>query len=105
MVDFEKTFDDFCNVSNTNVNYIKDLKTMFSNVTAKQLEVIHQLKFYAIKWDCPELLEFCNTYMEDIKNKGIKQGLFGANLKSIVKAYSLDEMWGKINANNVNKVE
>ena len=104
-MDFEKTFDDFCNAGGNNTNYIKDLSYMFSVVTPAQLEIIHQLKFFATKWDCTDLLDFCNNYLADVKNKGIKQGLFGANLKTVVKAYSLDEMWGRINAQNVNKVE
>ena len=104
-MDFEKAFDDFCNTNSGQTNYIKDLNEMFSTINNKQLEIIHQLRFYANKWELDELKAFCDTYLADLKNKGIKQGLFGTNIKQALRSYSLDELWGRINSSNINKVE
>lgn len=105
MVNFEEVFDDFCNTNTGNVNYIKDIKGLFNNLTSQQLQLLHQLQYYGNKWDCKDLLSFCEQYKADCQARGIKQGLFGSNLRTCIKAYSLEEYMKGINGTSVNKNE
>lgn len=105
MIDFEKTFDDFCNTNTEGTNYIKEIKSIFNKIDNTQLQLIHQLRYYGQKWECTDLLFFADKYLEDISIKGIDQGLFGTNLRACIKAYSLEEFLGKINSSSVKKVE
>lgn len=105
MIDFEKTFDDFCNTNTEGTNYIRDIKTMFNKLTNEQLQLIHQIRYYGQKWGCEDLLSFADNYLLDMQIKGIEQGIFGTNLRACIKAYSLEEFLGKINSSSVKKVE
>lgn len=105
MIDFDKAFQDFCATGTGNTNSIREIKNMFIGISPEQLEILHQLMYFGTKWECAELLQVVDNYKQDINYKKINQGLFGSNLKQIVKASSLEEMYGKINSSTVKRLE
>lgn len=96
---------DFINAPTTANNNIKDIKEMFNPVSLKQLDVLYLLMYYANKWECEDILYFVETYKKDMQTKGIKQGLFGANVNRMLKTYSLEDYFKGINASSVKKME
>jgi len=105
-MDFEKAFDDFCNVDTGGTSNIESMRKLFNTeLTDSKLQLLHQLEYYAKKWECLDLLDFCNKYKADLELKGIKQGLFGTTLRACIKTQSLEEFLGKINSSSVKKVE
>ncbi|WP_202709707.1 hypothetical protein [Sporosalibacterium faouarense] len=91
MIDFDKELDKFIAQGNQGTA-IKDIHNLIPCFTDVQLEIIHSLQFFADKYDLFELDNFIANYMQSkVKNKNLNF-LKSMNVKSLLKAYTQDEL-------------
>lgn len=102
MIDFEKEFEQF--VTDDSGSAIRDIYTIIPSMNQQQLKIISTLKYYANKYNNKELLEFINDYLINMKKNKNLGFLSSMNMKSLLKAYTADEMIRGIKA-SVNHME
>lgn len=90
MIDFEKAFSEFVDVSDGSA--IRDIYKIIPYLTTEQISIISMLSYYIEKYDLTDIKEFIDKYLENMsrnRNLGLMSSL---NVKSLLKAYTQDEL-------------
>jgi hypothetical protein len=100
-VDFEKEFADFVNT--TNNSSITDIYKIIPSFNNEQIKIYLVLTYYIQKYDLKPLRAFINEYASHMKTNKNLNFLSSMNLKSLLKAYTVDEQLRgiKISQNNI----
>ena len=97
-IDYDKEFSEF--VTGVEGSAIKDIYNIIPSLTPVQMQVINTLKYYSGKWVLPGIDKFVDSYLESVKmNKPL--GFIKSNqAKSLLKAYTQDELIRGIKINS-----
>ena len=97
-IDFDKEFEKF--VVGGESSAIKDVYGVLPSMSQEQMQIIHTLIFYADRYQLVDLKAFVNLYLHDsVHNKNLNM-LSSLNLKSLLKAYTMDEFLHGIKVNS-----
>lgn len=89
-LDFDKEFNEF--VSSGDGSAIKDIYEIIPSISQEQMQIVHTLEYYIEKWNLSELKKFLGEYKKtSSKNKNLGF-LSSMNMKSLLKAYTQDEL-------------
>lgn len=101
-LDFEKAFSDFA-LKGDGSSVVSEVYDILPSLTPIQMSLLHQLVFFADKYELPELIAFVEAYKRDVKankNLGVIQSM---NVKTLLRAYSLEEYFKGMSVNKINK--
>lgn len=98
LVDFEKEFSDFVNTSGSSP--IKDIYTIIPSLNQEQLQILLLLQYYIKKYDLLDLKVFLDNYLSNMKTNKNLNFLSSMNMKSLLKAYTQDELIRGIKVNS-----
>lgn len=98
MIDFENEFSKF--VSAGDGSAIRDIYSIIPALNNEQIKVINALVYYIKKYELLDLKEFLEEYKNQIvKNKNLNL-VSSMNVKSLLKAYTQDELIRGIKVNS-----
>jgi hypothetical protein len=96
-IDFEKEFDNF--VTATNSSAIKDIYSIIPSLSQEQQEILLSLEYFIEKYKIAPLRKFIDNYLLNMKQNKNLGFLSSMNMKSLLKAYTADDMLRGVKAN------
>lgn len=99
MIDFEKEFSQF--VDTTDGSAIRDIYKIIPYLTTEQISIISMLSFYVEKYDLQDIQRLLERYLDSMSKNRNLGFISSINVKSLLKAYTQDELIRgiKVNAN------
>jgi hypothetical protein len=89
-IDFEKEFADF--VMGSDSSAIMEIYKIIPYLSAQQIKVINSLQYFTQKWDLEDMQKFIASYLESQRKNKNLGFLSSMNMKSLLKAYTNEEM-------------
>lgn len=89
-IDFEKEFSDF--VMGSDSSAIMEIYKIIPYMNADQIKVINSLQYFVEKWELEDLQNFIESYALSQKKNRNLNFLSSMNMKSLLKAYTNEEM-------------
>ena len=102
-IDFEKEFDNFVTTSNSSA--ISEIYAIIPSVTQEQLQILLNLEFFIEKYDIKPLKKFLENYLNNMKKNKNLGFLSSMNMKSLLKAYTAEDMIRGVKANVSHQME
>jgi len=99
-IDFDAEFEKFMGTGQGSA--IKDIYQIIPSLSQEQLEIINVLKFYAERYDLEDTRQFIETYLSSMKHNKNLSFLSSMNMKSLFKAYTMEELVKGIKVNSMN---
>jgi len=99
-IDFDAEFEKFMGTGQGSA--IKDIYGIIPSLSQEQLEIINVLQFYAERYDLEDIRKFIETYMTSMKSNKNLSFLSSMNMKSLFKAYTMEELVKGIKVNSMN---
>lgn len=98
MLDFEKEFSQFVDVSDGSA--IRDIYKIIPYLSNEQIGIISMLTYYIEKYDLKDIKQFLDFYIDSMsKNRNLSL-MSSMNVKSLLKAYTQDELIRGIKVNS-----
>lgn len=97
-LDFDEEFLKF--TTSTGDSAIKDVYRVLPSMSQVQMQILHTLKFYANRYGLADIDGFIELYLRDASNNKNLNMLGSMNLKSLLKAYTMDEFLHGINVSS-----
>lgn len=89
-IDFDKEFSSF--VEGGEGSSIRDIYSIIPSLTQSQIRILSEMEFFAEKYNLLDIKAFMKRYIDNIsKNKNLSF-LSSMNMKSLLKAYTQDEL-------------
>lgn len=89
-IDFDKEFSSF--VEGSEGSSIKDIYSIIPCLDQSQIRILSEMEYFAEKYNLDEVKAFMKRYLDNIsKNKNLSF-LSSMNMKSLLKAYTQDEL-------------
>jgi hypothetical protein len=101
-IDFEQEFEKF--IIDSSGSAIKDIYSIIPSLSQEQIQIYLTLQYYIEKYDAKPLKKFLDDYAMSMKKNKNLGFLSSMNMKSLLKAYTVDEQLRGIKINtNTNK--
>lgn len=99
-IDFDAEFEKFMGTGQGSA--IKDIYEIIPSLSQEQLETINVLKFYSERYGLEDIKQFIELYMASMKHNKNLSFLSSMNMKSLMKAYTMEELVKGIKVNSTN---
>ena len=101
-VDFDKEFQDFMTVGGEG-SAITDIYKIIPALTNDQMKIVNTLNFYIKRYELDDLKQFVEDYLRSQKNNKDLGFTKSMNMKSLLKAYTMEEHLKGISYNSSRK--
>lgn len=99
-IDFDAEFEKFMGTGQSSA--IKDIYEIIPYLSQEQLETINVLKFYSERYELEDIKQFIELYLVSMKSNKNLSFLSSMNMKSLMKAYTMEELVKGIKVNSTN---
>ena len=89
-IDFEQEFEKF--TAGNEGSAIADIYNVIPSLTNEQMQILDCLQFYVKRYGLTDLEIFINQYLVNMKQNKSLSFLSSMNMKSLLKAYTQDEL-------------
>ncbi|MEM0173931.1 MAG: hypothetical protein QXI16_05445 [Sulfolobaceae archaeon] len=90
MLDFDKEFSSF--IEGTEGSSIRDIYSIIPSLNQSQIRILSEMEYFAEKYNLQEIKAFIERYLKMISTNKNLSFLSSMNMKSLLKAYTQDEL-------------